>query len=177
MPDAADPNILLETERLLLRYQLTEDIPFLSELWADPVVTRYVGGPRERDWLWSVFAETAKTPQAERYDLWPAVDKETGRLVGHCGLLDKEIDGRAEIEVNYFFASTEWGKGYGAEICQALIQFAFGQPGVTRIVALINPENTPSERVAVQSGLHFEREVLRPGGAVRRLFVRAKTSG
>jgi len=42
-----------------------------------------------------------ETPSAEQYDLWPVVEKETGQVVGHCGLLDKEIEGITEIELNY----------------------------------------------------------------------------
>jgi ribosomal-protein-alanine N-acetyltransferase len=86
--------IILETERLILRYQQPSDVAFLVELWADPEVTRYLGGPREREWLRSVFEETAQDPYAEPRDLWPLVEVESGELVGHCGLLDKEVEGR-----------------------------------------------------------------------------------
>lgn len=83
-------SILYETERLLLRRQQASDIEFLIDLWADPQLTRYMGGPRDRDWLRGVFTETAQNPFAEQYDLWPLVEKATGRLVGNCGLLDKK---------------------------------------------------------------------------------------
>jgi RimJ/RimL family protein N-acetyltransferase len=38
----------LETERLILRVQQARDVPYLVDLWADPEVTRYLGGPRDR---------------------------------------------------------------------------------------------------------------------------------
>jgi ribosomal-protein-alanine N-acetyltransferase len=162
---------ILETERLLLRRQQASDIGFLTDLWADPQVTRYLGGPRDRDWLRSAFEETARTPYAEQYDLWPVVEKETGQVVGHCGLLDKEVDGRTEIELTYIFSPSAWGKGYATEIGQAIKQAAFEKMGVERLIALIEPENEPSERVAIKLGMRLEKEITRPGGALRKVYV------
>lgn len=162
---------ILETERLVLRYQLASDVPFLTDLWADPIVTRYMGGPRDRDWLRSLFEETAKNPKAERYDLWPVVEKDTGRVVGHCGLLDKEVEDRAEIELSYVFSPAVWGKGYATEIAAAIKQWAMEKIGLKRLIALIEPENAASERVAIKIGMHLEKETIRPGGARRRVYV------
>ncbi len=166
-----NPSTILETERLLLRRQQVSDIVFLIDLWADPQVTRYLGGPRDRDWLCSVFEETAQNPCAEQYDLWPVVEKETGQVIGHCGLLDKEVDGRTEIELTYILSPSVWGKGYATEIGQAIKQFAFEKMGVERLIALIEPENEPSERVAIKLGMWLEKEIARPGGALRKVYA------
>lgn len=105
-----EPFVILETERLTLRYQAASDIASLVDLWSDPEVTRHLGGPRDRDWLRSVFEETARDPYAEEYDLWPVIERETGEVVGHSGLLEKEVEGRPEIELTYVFAPSVWGK-------------------------------------------------------------------
>jgi len=165
------PETILETERLLLRLQQASDIPFLTGLWSDPEVTRYAGGPRERDWLQTVFEETAQDPRAEKWDLWPVVEKATGLLVGHCGLLDKEVEGRSEIELDYFLTPSAWGKGYATEMGQALKQLAFEKMGVERLIALIEPGNERSERVAIRLGMRPEKQVLRPGGLLRKVYV------
>ena len=162
--------IILETERLLLRRQQAADITPLVELWTDPEVTHHLGGPRDRDLLQTAFEETAQNPWAETYDLWPVIEKATGRVVGHCGLLDKEVEGSLEIELNYIMAPAVWGNGYATEIAAALIDYAVARLGLTRLIALIKPENTASERVAVRVGLQFEKEVVRSGGAVYKLY-------
>ena len=166
-----NPSTILETERLLLRRQWASDIAILTDLWADPKVTRYLGGPRDRDWLQSVFEETAQNPYAEQYDLWPVVEKETGQVVGHCGLLDKEVDGRTEIELTYILSPSVWGKGYATEIGQAIKQLAFEKMGMKRLIALIEPQNEPSERVAIRLGMRLEKEIVRPGGTLRKVYV------
>ncbi len=162
---------ILETERLLLRRLQSSDIEFLTDLWTDPQVTRYLGGPRDRDWLQSVFEETAQNPYAEQYDLWPVVEKATTHVVGHCGLLDKEVEGNIEIELTYILTPSAWGKGYATEISQAIKQFAFEKMGVERLIALIEPENEPSEQVALRLGMRLEKEIVRPGGALRKVYV------
>jgi len=163
--------VILETERLILRRQQVSDIMPLVDLWADPEVTRYLGGPRDRDWLQSVFEETAQDPYAERYDLWPVIEKETGQVVGHCGPLEKEVEGRVEIELNYILVLSAQGKGFATEIGQALKHYAFERMGIERLIALIEPENGASERVALKIGMRFDREVVRPGGALRKLYI------
>jgi ribosomal-protein-alanine N-acetyltransferase len=130
-----------------------------------------MGGPRERDWLRTELETIAQEPDAERFDLWPVIEKASNQLVGDCGLLDKEVDGRTEIELNYVFTTAAWGKGYATEIGKALIQYAFNEIGTERVIALIDPQNTASEHVARKVGMHFDRKVKRPGGVFRKLYV------
>jgi ribosomal-protein-alanine N-acetyltransferase len=105
-----DAEVILESERLVLRRQREDDVEFLVDLWTDPDVTRHLGGSRDRDELRFSLEETAAHLFAERFDLWPVVDKATGRLVGHGGLLDKEIEGVREIELICVLAVSAWGK-------------------------------------------------------------------
>lgn len=162
---------ILETERLRLRRLQLSDVSALVDLWRDPDVTRYMGGPRDRAQLEAIFEETAQDPFADRYDLWPVEEKQTGEVIGHCGLLDKEVESKMEVELVYVFARAVWGKGYATEIGKVLKEYAFEQMGLRRLIALIEPENEGSERVAVKVGMHLEKEVVRPGGAVRRVYV------
>ncbi len=143
----------------------------MVDLWSDPEVTRYLGGPRDRDWLQSELEKSARDPFAERYDLWPVVEKDTNRVIGHCGLLDKEVEGKTEIELNYILSSSVWGRGFGTEIANAIKSHAFMELQLGRLVALIEPNNTASERVAVKIGMHFTKEIDRPGGTRRKVYL------
>jgi [ribosomal protein S5]-alanine N-acetyltransferase len=171
MDNSEHPRIIVETERLLLRYQQAADIAPLVDLWADPAVTRYMGGPRERAWLRSEFKKVAHDPHAEAYDLWPVVEKATGQVVGHCGLLEKEVAGKAEIELTYVLAASAWGKGYATEVGRALVSYAFEVRGLSRLIALIEPENVASARVAEKIGLRWVQDIIRPGGEMRQVYA------
>jgi RimJ/RimL family protein N-acetyltransferase len=133
-------------------------------MWSDPDVTRFMGGPREAAWLTQNFTEDAKNTDPPLYDQWPVFEKASGELVGYCGLLDKEIDGRPEIELVYVFLPTAWGKGFGTEMAMGLREHAVQAMGLTRLVALIEPENAASVKVAERAGFHREKTVARPGG-------------
>ena len=169
--DATPSNIILETERLRLKYLQAADVPALLDLWTDPAVTEHLGGPRERAKLAPLFEEDVQAPFAEEYNLWPVVEKSSGEVIGHCGLLEKEVEGQAEIEVNYIFASSAWGKGYATEIGKALVGYGLEEKALPRLIALIKPENASSAVVAEKIGLQFEKEVIRPGGHKRLVYA------
>ena len=170
-PPPNDPLEILQTRRLILTRLQSAHVPALVDLWTDPEVTRFMGGPREPASLRENLEETARDPWKDKYDLWVLVEKASGAVIGHCGLLDKEVEGAAEIELVYVLAATSWGKGYAAEIAAALKEYAFQTLGLKRLISLIEPGNKRSERVALKTGMRLEREVIRPGGAVRLLYA------
>jgi RimJ/RimL family protein N-acetyltransferase len=163
-------SLLLETARLRLRPLRASDLTFLVGLWTDPEVTRHMGGPRNPEELARGFGEASEDPEAEKLDLWPVEERQSGRLVGHCGLLPKLVEGKEETELVYVIAAADWGRGYATEIASALRDQAFGPLGLHRLIALIHPENLASEKVARRLGMRLEREITR-GGGPRRLYA------
>ena len=162
---------ILETDRLLLRYQRHSDIMALVDIWADTEVTKYIGQPRERDFLLNEFEKTANNPTLEKFDLWVVIEKESGNIVGHCGFIDKHIEGKIEIDLTYIFSSAAWGNGYASEIASALKNYAFEKLGVTRLIALIHPDNSASANVAKKIGMNIETRLARPNDEMRDMFV------
>ncbi len=97
-------------------------------------------------------------------NLAPLVDIDTGDVIVDCGLLEKDIDGRLEVEVIYVLAGTLRGKGIVTEITRALVGYAFDTLNLSRVVAFIDPDNAAPARVAEKAGLHHDRHTVRPGG-------------
>jgi RimJ/RimL family protein N-acetyltransferase len=161
----------LQTERLLLRSLLPQDVEPELRLWADPDVTRFMGGPRDSDRVRQILEDELRTPPAGPLGQWPVVVKATGEFVGDCGLVAKDIDGRSEIELVYLFEKSAWGMGYATEIGSALLRFAHEELGRERIVSLIDSDNVASRRVAVRLGMSLEAVVTRPDGGQRELWV------
>ena len=161
----------LQTERLLIRSVRAEDAEALARLWTDPEVTRFVGGPRDHDGVLAALREDAARDDPPSLDLWAVLERESGRLVGHCGLLDEEIEGREEVEVVYVVARGAQGRGHATEAATAIRDHALSALVLRRLVALIDPENAASERVAAKPGMSFEREAVRPDGNAKRLYA------
>lgn len=163
----------LETERLLIRKIQLLDIPVLVEIWTDPEVTQFMGGPRDKDVLQQMFNEDVDAEQPEPYDLWPVIEAASDEVVGHCGLLDKEVDGQLEIELTYVLRKSAWGNGYATEAATALRDYAFETRQLERLIALIDPANHDSERVAQKVGMTLEKEVLRGDKLMRVYSIQA----
>lgn len=164
-------NIILETDRLLMRYQNHSDIPALVSIWSNQEVTKFIGAPREKDFLLNEFQKTAEDPDVEKYDLWVVIEKSSGNVVGHCGFIDKEIEKNTEIDLTYIFDPSAWGKGYGTEIAIALKNYAFNDLGLKRLVALIHPDNSASANIAKKIGMKNSKSIARPNGEFRDMFL------
>lgn len=167
----------IETERLVLRRVEEPDAPVLAALWSDPNVTRYMGGPRDFEKVQLELEEEAREGPGHPTGWWPVVERASGCVIGDCGLVKKTIDGREEIELVYVVASESWGKGYATEAAFALRDYAFSRLGLPRVVALIDPENHASARVAEKIGMQFDRETRRPSGRVMRVYSQRAPQG
>jgi len=154
----------LETERLLLRPPETADFVTLANLWSDAEVTQFMGGPRDYQSVLKSLQEDYEQNPPPEWNLWPVVEKATGNVIGHCGILDKEVEGRVEFEMVYVFTPSAWNKGYATEIASGLKDYAFEQLGLKRLIALISPLNTASSNVARKIGFHHEKDTVRPDG-------------
>ena len=149
-------NVVFETERLTLRRFTDADFDQLTELDADPEVTRFItGGIPEFD------AEMLNA-WLSQYERWPAygtfaaIEKSTGRFLGWFHL--RPEDGHDdEPELGYRLNRDAWGKGYATEGSRALIDKAFTDLGATRVWAGALAIHSASHRVMEKSGLRFVR--------------------
>ncbi len=152
---------VLRTERLTLRRLVPDDLERLAELYADPEIRRYFpDGTRTREETreeleWFLHGH----PRRPELGLWATVLTESGTFVGRCGLLPWTIDGRDEIELAYLLDKAYWGHGYATEAARGIVRYAFEELGLTRLISLVDPGNTASQRVAERVGMHLERRV------------------
>ena len=77
--------------------------------------------------------------------------KETGRVIGFCGI--KYLPEIELPEVGYRYLKAYWGRGIGTEAAHACVGFAREDLGIEKLVALIIPENIASIRVAEKLGM------------------------
>lgn len=159
----------IETDRLIIRSMREADLGPLAALWTDPEVTHYMGGPRNYEEILKDLREGAQLDPQPAFDLWPVIEKETCQMIGHCGILEKDIEGRNEYEIVYVLAKSAWGKGFATEAARSLKDYAFNQLGLKRVTALIDPDNLKSEMVATKIGLRYEKDTVRSSGKNMRL--------
>jgi RimJ/RimL family protein N-acetyltransferase len=149
----------LLTERLHLRPFVPSDFEAHARICADPEVMRYIrAGAITRLESWWQLARYMGHWQLRGYGLWAAVERATGRLVGHLGYLDPE-GSEAGLELGWALAREVWGRGYAYEGTRAAVDHAFGALGKERLACVIRKENARSIRLAERLGAVLEREL------------------
>jgi RimJ/RimL family protein N-acetyltransferase len=151
--------IICETERLILRPVTMEDAEFAYRTTSDPEVARFIGGVRTLDWHIQRTKEIVDHQQIHGFARWSVILKSTGEQIGRCGPMFKEIEGVPEVELGYAFPRQHWGKGYATEAAKAVLEHCFRVAGQRRVVAIIDPGNHASIRVATKAGMAFERMI------------------
>ncbi|MFN8077616.1 MAG: GNAT family protein [Kineosporiaceae bacterium] len=163
--------VRLETERLLLRPLQHGDEDALFALFGDPQVMRYWNtppwvDPARASAMIASDAEAAADGSALRLGIVPLG---AGTVVGTVSLFALDHANRRG-EVGYALRYDCWGRGYATEAVGALVRWAFGELGLHRLEADIDPRNTASAAVLTRLGFRLEG-VLR-----ERWFVAGEVS-
>jgi ribosomal-protein-alanine N-acetyltransferase len=149
----------LETPRLLLREMTPDDAPALLAVLGDAETMRWYPRPYT-----AAEVDQGIAKQIGRYSsgtgLLAMILKDSGTLVGDCGLVWQEVDADPELEIGYHVLRACWNRGLATEAAQAVRDYAFASLGVDHVISLIRPENLPSRRVAEKNGLTLDRVVF-----------------
>ena len=155
-------NLLLETERLILRPMLETDVDALYLIFSDPKVMASFGGSLfTRQQMESWLQRNLDHQNEHGYGLFSVILKETGELIGDCGLEQMEIDGDKAAELGYDFRSDYWNQGFATEAACEVRDYALGILRLPLLISLIRVGNLASKRVAEKVGMHLTDEFTR----------------
>jgi RimJ/RimL family protein N-acetyltransferase len=166
----------LETPRLILRAHGQEDYASACAMWADPVVTRYIGGtPATAEDVWSRMLRYAGLWSTLGYGYWVIAERATGAFIGEIGFADfKRIIVPAfgdRPEAGWALLPAEQERGYATEAISAAIEWGRRNLKASEVVCMIDPENLASHKVALKCGFKPYAD-SRYRGAVTRLYSR-----
>jgi RimJ/RimL family protein N-acetyltransferase len=152
---------ILETNRLLLRHLVMDDLDELFALYSDPEIRKYFpeGVLNYEDTKEELEWHMNGHPRHPELGLWATVHKETGKFIGRCGLLPWKIDDHLEVEIAYLIDKEFWGQGLATEAALGIREYAFTTLGLNRLICLIDPGNVSSQKVAGKIGMTLERKV------------------
>ena len=154
---------IIETERLILRDHRLADFDAYVAMWADPLVTRFIGGRgRSREESWIRFLRHAGMWRHVGFGFWAIEEKEGGRFVGEAGFLELKRDLEPSIEgtleAGWALVADAQGKGYASEAVGAFLRWGeINYPGKP-MTCIIDTSHLVSIRVAEKHGF---RERLR----------------
>jgi len=152
------PRLICQTSRLLVREFTMDDLEPLTAMHLDPEVCRFIG-LRTPEQTRSGLIEWITAYRSRGFAKWAVVSRETGQLIGRCGVTPEEYEEISEPELGWTFARAHWGLGYATEAAAAVMNHWFEVLKFPRIISLIDPQNVASQRVAERIGMIFERQV------------------
>ena len=150
----------LETDRLIIREWDEDDREALSAIASDPEVMRYIvtGAAWTPKRVEKFIARQAGNARELGYCLGATVNKVSGEIIGLAGL--QPLGATEDVEIAWWLAREQWGRGLATEAGLALMRFAFDRRGLTRVVAITHPDNRASIVVMEKLGMRFERRVM-----------------
>lgn len=150
---------IIETDRLILREVIKEDVADMFLYLSDKDVMKHMGLEAfqteketldEIGWYQTIFKEATGIR-------WGITHKENGRVIGSCGFFNMHRE-HSRTEIGYELSKEHWGQGIASEALEAVIHYGFRHLQLERIQALVEPANSSSLKLLEKNG--FEQEGL-----------------
>ncbi|SFT55679.1 Protein N-acetyltransferase, RimJ/RimL family [Lishizhenia tianjinensis] len=146
----------LSTARLNLRPMEKEDVNSWAEFFENNNSLHFLGieackthKEMAEEWIEKQFPRY----ENENLGLLASIDKATGDIVGVCGIIPREINGKKEYELAYSVKPKYWQKGYASEMTACVKAYAQEKLDIDRIISIIHVDNHPSKKVAQKNGM------------------------
>jgi RimJ/RimL family protein N-acetyltransferase len=144
---------LFETERLTVRPLADGDLDAMLAVYGDADAMRWVddGLPLDGEGCLKWIEVTRKNYTERGYGMAALVLRETGEVIGFCGLVHP--GGQPEVEIKYAMLRSYWGRGLASEVVVAMLEYGAGTFGMKLIGATAAQDNVASHRVLLKAGM------------------------
>ena len=140
----------LMTERLILRPPAAEDLDGWAAFHADGETMRFLGGPQSRAEAWRSLCGMTGAWAIRGFAMFSMIHRDTGEWIGRTGPWMPE--GWPGQEIGWGVAREHAGKGYAQEAAIASMDYVFDILRWDDVIHIIDPENTPSQKLAQRLG-------------------------
>lgn len=148
----------LETKRLILREMTEADYDALYAVLADSDIMRHYpytfDEKRVRGWI----AKNRERYRIFGFGLWAVCLKESGEMIGDCGLTMQNINGNIRPEIGYHIRRDMQRSGYAKEAAAAVRDWAFANTPFRELFSYMKKKNTASAATARSIGMTFLEE-------------------
>lgn len=144
----------ITTERLYLHTPSEHDAEDMGAIFGDMRVMEWLSRtePETPEQILERARRHMRFQETLGYCIWLARRRDTHELVGDCGIIPVAAKG-PETEIGWRFAPAHWGHGYATEAARGVLEFAFTQTDLDRIIAVSRPDNVRSHRVMQKIGM------------------------
>lgn len=150
--------MIIETERLILREMTWADFDALYAVLSDSDTMQHYPHTFDEDSVRGWISRNMERYQVFGFGLWAVVLKETGEMIGDCGLTMQIIKGQIRPEIGYHIRKNCQRRGYATEAAKAVRDWAFMNTPFNIIYSYMKHTNEPSYKTAIAYGCHLVDE-------------------
>jgi RimJ/RimL family protein N-acetyltransferase len=144
---------IIETKRLILREMTADDLPALRDIVQDEQTMYAWNGAWSEEETIEGLNKQISSYRDNGFGRWAVMFKETGTVIGICGLLWWDTDMETVLEIGYLFNRAYWHNGYASEASGACKRYAFDVLNHDEVFSLIRDNNYASMNVAIRTGM------------------------
>ena len=149
---------ILETKRLFLREMTMSDLDALFAVLGDKEIMQHYPYSFDEERVRSWIERNMNRYKEDGFGLWAVCLKDTGEMIGDCGLTLQNIDGTMLPEIGYHIRKDQQRKGYAKEAAAAVRDWAFQNTEYPALYSYCKYTNVGSFKTAESIGMHFEKE-------------------
>ena len=154
-------SVIIETDRLLLREMSLSDIETLSSILQDENVMYAYNGAFSDEETLAWMQKQLQRYRVYGFGLWGVFLKDTGEMIGQCGITMQEYNGGQVPEIGYLLAHKYWHKGYATEAAAACREYGFDVLHFDALYSIIRDTNTASQNVALRNGMTLTDTIVK----------------
>lgn len=161
---------ILETTRLILREMNDDDFEALKKVISDPDNMIFYAKPYDDEGVWRWINWCKSSYEKNNFGLWAVVYKETGEMIGDCGVSLQFIDDDWKPEIGYHLRRDYHRQGIGKEMTQAVRDYFFNNYDYDEVYSYMDADNLPSYKTAEANGMTFLHLYTTKDGEVCRVY-------
>jgi len=150
--------VITETGRLILREMTENDFDALYAVLADTDNMKYYPHSFDESKVRNWIKRNMERYRIFGFGLWAVVLKETGEVIGDCGLTMQLIGGQIKPEIGYHIRKDCQGRGYASAAAKAVRDWTFRNTPFNIIYSYMKHSNVPSCRTAMAYGCRLVGE-------------------
>ncbi|NJP38464.1 GNAT family N-acetyltransferase [Alkalicoccus luteus] len=168
---------MFETDRLILRPFIEEDLDWLIDILGDPATMAHYPQPFSermcKDWI-----ARSQTLYKEGAGLYAIQLKASNAMIGDCGITYQMIDGERLPEIGYHIHRDHQGHGFATEAASFFRLNACSALQLPAVYSYMTADNAASRRTAEKIGMTHHSSFYRDDveHAVYRVHCIARTS-
>ena len=163
--------MFIETERLLLREMTNNDFQALYKVLADTEIMQHYPHAFDENMVKSWIERNIERYRIFGFGLWAVCLKETGEMIGDCGLTMQLISGQIRPEIGYHIRSDKQRNGYAKEAAVAVRDWTFVNTPFNVIYSYMKHTNEPSAKTAVSYGCKQTDEFKDDVNEITKVFA------